>query len=95
MNGSLDDIEYQVFDRTGRKHWAKGGYVISDGGFVNAGVFIDPDHQRMDRDSVIWSEWVESVRKDVECLFGILKARFRFLRNGIPYHKAPTIEAAF
>jgi len=35
---------------------------------------------------VLWSEWVESIRKDVECFFGVLKARFQFLRNPIEYN---------
>ena len=29
---------------------------------------------------VAWSKWSESVRKDVECVFGRLKARFRCLK---------------
>jgi hypothetical protein len=42
-----------------------------------------------------WSEWIESVRKDVECTFGILKNRFRILLNGINYQKKETIEHIF
>ena len=30
-----------------------------------------------------WSKWVESMRKDVECAFGILKGRWRILKTGI------------
>jgi Plant transposon protein len=30
---------------------------------------------------------LDSVRKDVECTFGVLKARFRILRNGMRFHK--------
>ena len=30
-----------------------------------------------------WSKWVESMRKDVECTFGILKGRWRILKAGI------------
>ena len=30
-----------------------------------------------------WSEWIESMRKDFECTFGILKGRFRILKAGI------------
>jgi hypothetical protein len=29
--------------------------------------FVDPDHHRMTKQAVYWSEWLESVRKDVEC----------------------------
>ena len=42
-----------------------------------------------------WSEWLESVRKDIECCFGILKQRFRFLMNSIPYHSFYLIQNAF
>jgi hypothetical protein len=30
-----------------------------------------------------WSKWLESMRKDVECTFGILKGRWRILKSGI------------
>ena len=33
-----------------------------------------------------FSKWVESLRKDVECTFRILKGRFRILKTGIPLH---------
>ena len=32
------------------------------------------------------SKWIESFRKDVECVFGILKGRFRCLQTGIRVH---------
>ena len=32
------------------------------------------------------SEWIESFRKDAECVFGILKGRFRCLQTGIRVH---------
>jgi len=33
-----------------------------------------------------WSEWLESMRKDVECTFGILKGRWRILKSGVCLH---------
>ena len=38
---------------------------------------------------------MESVRKDVECTFGILKIRFQILKNGIEYHHEDTVEQIF
>ena len=32
------------------------------------------------------SEWLESMRKDVECTFGILKGRFSILKTGVKLH---------
>ena len=42
-----------------------------------------------------WSKNLESVRKDVECTFGILKKRFLFLKNPIQHHFPEKIENAF
>ena len=44
---------------------------------------------------MLWSEWMESVRKDVECTFGILKARFRILRVGIECHSMEEVDSIF
>lgn len=38
---------------------------------------------RRDFDLSRWSKCVESIRKDVECTFGILKGRFRILKEHI------------
>lgn len=65
-----------------------------DGGYTKLGCFIDPMHERLFRDAVLWSEWMESVRKDVECTFGVIKSRFRWLWNMIFYHDPYVIECA-
>ena len=39
-----------------------------------------------DRKEIRWSQWLESLRKDVECTFGILKGRWRILKTGIRLH---------
>ena len=38
------------------------------------------------RSEIRFSEWLESLRNDVECAFGILKGRWRVLRAGIRVH---------
>jgi hypothetical protein len=58
-------------------------------------VFINPLHLSVNRQEIMWSEWLESVRKDVECSYGLVKARFRFLKNPINYHSSLLIENAF
>jgi hypothetical protein len=40
----------------------------------------------LDLREIRWSEWMESIRKDVECTFGILKCRWRVLKTGIRLH---------
>jgi len=71
LNGALDNISYKIYGPDGREFEVKGGYLITDGGFVDSIRFIDPDHTRLNRESVLWSEWVESVRKDVECAYSV------------------------
>ena len=38
------------------------------------------------RKEIHFSEWLESMHKDVECTFGILKGRWRILKTGIRIH---------
>ena len=39
-------------------------------------------------------EFAESIRKDVECSFGILKKRFQYLKTGITWHRKSDIDNA-
>ena len=94
INGKLQDVEYNLFNQYGQPIKMKGGYIIVDGGFQKLPCFIDPDHNAYEEKHLYWSEWLESVRKDVECTFGCLKQRFRFFKNGIRYHNKETISAA-
>jgi hypothetical protein len=56
--------------------------------------FMNPMHDRFTLWEVRWSEWVESVRKDVECFFALIKCQWRWLRNKVEYHNAIIIEHA-
>lgn len=56
---------------------------------------MNPFVRVSNRDQRYWSEWMESVRKDVECLFGRLKSRFRFLKNSIELHQQAQIDNVF
>ena len=93
--GSLADLEYILYDEGGIPKLCKGGYLMSDNGYLKQSVFMCPWKTPSSRQELLWSEWAESVRKDVECFFGIMKARWWYLRNGIRYHGAETIQSAF
>ena len=45
-----------------------------------------PYEKTVYRNETRWSKWLESMRKDVECTFGIMKGRFRILKAGIRMH---------
>ena len=50
-----------------------------------------PEGSRLD----VWSKLVESVRKDVECTFGILKKRFHILKHDIRLHNKDHVHDVF
>jgi hypothetical protein len=95
IHGALANIEYELYNDAGEKYRCRGGYLVVDGGYLQHICFIDPDRHRMTREVVLWSEWLESIRKDVECFFGILKTRWRFFRNAVSFHNPAVIAAAF
>ena len=68
-------------------NWWTGAYLICDGGYPPKCVcFVDPALTDYEYHTVVWAEWLESVRKDVERLFGVLKQRFRWLSHSVEYH---------
>ena len=77
MAGGLDKVRFIVYDKHGRPRRCRGGHVLVDGGYLKWACFLPPQHKRGETASVYWSECMESVRKDIECVFGILKSRFR------------------
>ena len=59
----------------------KGAYFNSDGGYNRWSCLVNPYHlQPPGTDLESWSSNVESVQKDIESLFEILKKRFLFLK---------------
>lgn len=51
-----------------------------------------PNKHASDEGAVRFSQRVESVRKDVECTFGILKKRWRILKNHMLIQTKPRID---
>ena len=64
----------------------KGVWFICDNGYLAWSCTVPPDNNATSYNSIRFSEWLESMRKDVECLFGIMKGRFAILRNGFRFH---------
>ena len=72
-----------------------GGYFISDNGYQPWSIFIPPFKRSDTVEELEWSKWLESVRKDVECTFGILKGRWRILKAGCRLHGAVAMDRVF
>ena len=61
----------------------KGAWFIVDNGYLNWACTVPPIKNPLSYEEIRFSEWIESIRKDIECTFGILKRRFAVLKYGI------------
>jgi hypothetical protein len=85
------EFSARTYDREGVILLWRGAYLIGDGGYPKCVSFVDPTtliyYEYL---TVSWAEWLESVRKDVERLFGALKMRFRWISKAIEYKDIET-----
>ena len=73
-----------------------GVYLICDGGYVHWPELISPiAHKPVASKKVYFSSKVEGIQKDVECVFGIMKKRWRILDYGIHFKDMEEVERAF
>lgn len=81
--------------KTGRRvsSVCRGGlYFICDGGYHKWRCMQCPFKYATSTEARLWSKRVESMRKDVECVFGILKTRFRCLKVPCMWHDASHVD---
>jgi len=64
----------------------RGAWIIVDNSYLNWPMTIPPDKHTTFHTQLRWSEWIESLRKDVECTFGIMKGHFCILKTGTRVH---------
>ena len=90
----LSNNEFELLEKdalgniTTKKY--KGAWILCDNGYQNWSTLMAPMKDALTYKQFRWSKWLESVRKDVECTFGILKGRFRILKIGM---RVQSIEA--
>ena len=60
-----------------------GAWLLVDNGYLAWPTTVPPIKTTNSKAEIRFSAWLESVRKDVECTFGILKGRWRILKTGI------------
>ena len=85
----LQDVEFSLFERNGNDIISvkyRGAWLLVDNGYLKWSTTIPPTKVTADSKEIRWSQWLESLRKDVECTFGIMKGRFRILKSGIRLH---------
>ena len=86
----LEDVEFELLERNEEGDIVtikyKGAWLIVDNGYLRWAVTVPPFKISRDQGELLWSQWIESIRKDVECCFGIMKGRWRILKSGIRLH---------
>jgi DDE superfamily endonuclease len=96
---TLQDCTFELYERNsvGEVVRAKyrGAWLIVDNGYLNWSTTIPPIKRTCNRAEIRFSAWLESIRKDVECTFGILKSRFRILKTGIRLHRQEAADKIF
>ncbi len=95
--GWLSQVEWKYYAHDERICSARGVYVIFDNGYIAWPTTICPFMgSRMNgRFEDYFSSKVESLRKDVECVFGILKGRWASLDKGFKYRDVKTCGEIF
>ena len=89
------EIEYRLYDEREVLIVHKGLYLIVDNGYHQWRCCQAPLKHAMSDGAAMWSERMESIRKAVECVFGIMKKRFRILRHAFTLRDPRRIESIF
>ena len=77
------NAQWKYYNLDGHVRREKGMYLISDNGYLRWPTTICPfTRTSVSSPEGYFSTNIESVRKDVECTFGIIKKRWRILNNG-------------
>jgi Plant transposon protein len=92
-----DDVEFELYyyDQTSQKVKKQkycGVWLIVDNGYHSVSCTIPPFKDPPYTDQYMWSEWLESTRKDVECTFGIMKTRWLIFESPIRYQGIEIID---
>jgi DDE superfamily endonuclease len=85
-----DDVMFRLYETNGDgvvvERAYRGAWLLVDNGYLKWSVTVPPTKLTTSKSEMMFSEWLESMRKDVECTFGILKGRWRVLKTGIRVH---------
>jgi len=84
---TLQDLTLELcdYDDNGNviKVQHRGAWLLVDNGYHQWSMTIPPIKMTTLRTEIRFSQWLESMRKDVECTFGTLKGRWRILKAGV------------
>jgi hypothetical protein len=95
--GWLSQVKWNYYAEDGSVSTSTGVYVICDNGYISWPTTICPFMKAQTNSPLEddFSTTLESLRKDVECVFGILKGRWTSLDKGFKYRKMKTCGEIF
>lgn len=73
----LNQHKFTLKDNEGNDENVTGAWIFVDGGHLNWSSLLCPFKHSCCEQEQRWSRWAESMRKDVECTFEILKGEFK------------------
>ena len=95
-NDKLDNFPFKLLQRNSEGEVIeveyRGAWLLVDNGYLNWSCTVPPIKISDNLPALEFSEWVESLRKDVECTFGILKGRWRILKAGVRLHGIKAVD---
>ena len=95
-NGWLNSRAWRCVGANNTTMTFVGVYLICDGGYHKWPCLVSPvKHGAPGSPTMKWRCKIESVRKYIEGVFGILKRRFKFLKNFNNLHNQGAIDNAF
>lgn len=81
-DGYYASYTFEYYDSDGSVKVMNDVHSINDNGYLKWACMMEPSKHPESAEDFFWSEMLESLRKDVECVFGILKAMFAILKYG-------------
>ena len=76
LHGRAPEVQFMV---NGNEY--NMGYYLTDGIYPEWATFVKSVHRPLSAKDKLFAQKQEGARKDVECAFGVLQARFAILRN--------------
>ncbi|CAB1103804.1 unnamed protein product [Ectocarpus sp. CCAP 1310/34] len=89
------DVPFTLLGEDGSEFEERGLYLIVDGGYHKWRCLQCPVQFPVTQDELAFRKQLESVRKDIECFFGILKGRFRILKMPLLYRGIHKLDCIF
>jgi hypothetical protein len=90
---NLNGNQYKT--KSGNEGTMKGVWILVDGGYPDWIILQYPTKNSRDPKHISWGKMLESLRKDVERVFGILKQRFVVLKKGLSFGKLKLVDDVF